>query len=265
MKFGILVDIALVLIIVIVLLIGLKRGFLKMLSGFLASVLAIVITVVLVSPLTGIVIKETQLDETLTQKIETPIAKNIPNSGAEVFYYDLNKDGVPIICVDLGNGPESFDNVFKGTPYATFSKVLEPIFKKQLDAPEIDRVVFIDVLTSTVVALIITICLFIVLWIVSKILLTIVMAIAKKLVDKTYIFHFADKLLGCLMGTVMGVLVIFIIFTVIQFMQNMAFMNQFMAILNESYFGKFILNNNILYEFINGIDIKSIIGKIGKK
>lgn len=263
MKLGLIVDIVLVLILVAVLAVGAKRGFIKMAYGFLGSVLALVIAVVAVSPITQIIVKETQWDEALTQKISAPIASNIPNSGASIFYHDLDGDGTKELAVDLGQGPEKFENIFSGTPYSSFSKLLEPLIKSKLPDQE-GTVVFINVVTAAAVTLIFTIIGFILLWIIARILLAIIFAVARKLVDKTYIFHFLDKVLGGAMGAVMGVLVIFVAMTIIQFMQDLSFMGVVMDTIKESTLGKFVYGNNFIYNFITSIDIKNIFAGVFK-
>lgn len=267
MLIGLAIDVILVAVLLLFVVIGAKKGFVKMTLGLVVSLAVLVGSIVLVTPITKVLIDNTNLDNQLMSAINDPIAAKLPGSYTTLYYYDL--DGDPetedeLVC-DKDGSPMPYDLVFDGTVYKKFNlhKLIKPMVESALKNGDNDHIYLVDALTFSIASIIITSATFVVLLIVLRIILAIIMKLLSKAVSSLYVAHFFDKLLGAVFGLAMGAVIVIVIITLVQLFQNVAFMEPVITAIDRSYLTKLAMDNNFVYTLIaQKLNFQNILTKL---
>ena len=276
----IILDLVLVAIIVLMVMLGIKRGLVKTCVGLVSTILVIVVAVVAVSPVTNLIIVGTDLDETVSESLESPLADKLPNAYAKVYYYDLNEDGEKELIFEVDNKKANFEDIFKENAVLDFINVaglltdsVDELLQENAELnPEIEdykdqtnTIDFIDGVTTPLVSIIFTAVVFILLLIVTRIVIALLFKLLKKLISSLYIVHFVDKMLGGIFGLAMGALFVLILLTLVQLLSQLAFMEVINEFMDKTIVTKFLMENNFLYDFLlNSVNLGELMGSLGK-
>lgn len=269
MNYSLIVDVVVVLLVVLFAVLGVKRGMIKTCSGLITSILVLVISVVAVNPLTTLVCEGTEWDDKLANTLESPISEKLPNAYAKIYYYNLDGDvsTEDELIFENNNERKPFDQIFEGSVVAKLgiTKTLRPLVSSYLEEQGEDAsIYFVDSLTYTLTSYIMLAAVFVALSIICAILVRVLLYLLKKIVSRIYIAHYFDKMLGGLFGLGIGAFVVLVLFTILQFMSGLAFMNPVNAFLEDSVVCKFIMDNNFMYTFISSrFDVSSLFNKFG--
>ncbi len=276
----IIIDVVVALVLLLTIILGVKRGLVKTSVGLIYVVLAIVITVAATAPLTNVIIKGTNWSQGLQTKLEESISTKLPNAYVNVFYDDIEgQDEKGLVYEDASGERHNFDDILKDdalinalglTQYIKPSA--EELLKEQADAQGIaydsveNQITFIDAVTTPLTSLIFTVAVGASLFILSLIVLRLLLLLLSALIRRLYIVHFLDKLLGGIMGLLLGVVFILIILMVVQLMSGFTFMEPVNEILAKTTLTKFFMDNNIIYKFVvDKINLQQLIDGIAQK
>lgn len=113
---GIIIDIVLIAIILLSAFLGYKKGLVKLGAKLFAGIIAIIITVIIYKPVSGMIIKNTTIDE----KIKNTIIQNTEN------VIDENSKVPQTVTNQVKNQilPEEAENISKNVVYAITAVVL---------------------------------------------------------------------------------------------------------------------------------------------
>ncbi len=261
---GILADVCVLLVVVICLAVGVRRGFVKTIKGTLASILAVVIAVFCVTPITGLVVDSTQWNDTMATKISEQIDEVLPNAYAVVSYmdHDGNTATEDVLMFRINGDVKPYEEIFDGSVFGGMGlqKTVQSFVEDCLTEKD-SEVVFVDAISSGLVGIVFTIIIFIVLLIVVKIALNLLIFFLSRLVAELHLLHFADKVLGAVVGLITSAIIVLLGFTLIQTMSGLSFMEPVNLAMQNSYICKFIVEHNMIYDYIAGaFDIKSFLG-----
>lgn len=253
-SYGLIVDAVIVLILVVFAIVGLKKGLVKSAYGLVCSIAVLALAVVLASPVTQMIVDNTDAETKLVEKIETGIAAELPNSYANIVYYDFNGDGEftsdELAFQDDEGNYQSFSTIFNGTPYQTI-KLHELIRPFVVSALAEQDAVYLSVAVSQAVAnLIIMAIVFVGLLIVLRLAFALLYFILHKMVQNIYVVHFLDKLVGFVFGIAVGAVVVLCVVTVCQMLFPFSFFTEVKTVFEQSTIGSLIVENNFVYDYI---------------
>lgn len=211
----IVVDLVIVAIILLCVLMGYKRGLTGCLVKLLAFFIALAVAVILFKPVSAIIINNTQIDE----KIQTSIVEVFESEDSES---EENQNNSPIMKY-VSDEIES----------ATEEKKKEIVNNVAQDT----SVKIVNILA------------FILLYILARILLIFVKFIAN-IITKLPIIKQCDKIGGVLYGVLQGLLTVFILLALITFISTIVNQYALLEMINKSYIGSILYNNNILLKVI---------------
>lgn len=118
---GIIIDIVLIAIVILSAFLGYKKGLVKLGAKLFAGIIAIIITIVMYKPVSGMIIKNTTIDE----KIENAIVQNATNIINE---NDKMQNGITE-HVEKNILPEQAENLSKNVVYVITALVLFVVVK----------------------------------------------------------------------------------------------------------------------------------------
>lgn len=265
MLIGLAIDALLVAILLLFAVVGAKKGIIKMAFGLVTVVAVFALSLWLVSPISNLLIKNTNLDEKLMQSLEEPISSKLPGSYTTLYYFDLDSNSETpdeLVC-DKDGTPMPYDRIFEGTVLDTFglSKLIKPMIERSLE--DTDHVYLVSAITFSIASIIILTVTLIVLLILIRIIFAILTKLLSKAVASLYIAHFFDRFVGMIFGLALGAVVGLVLVTIVQLMQNMSFMEPVMTAVQRSYITKFVMDNNFAYTFIvQKVNLQSILTKL---
>ena len=211
----IVVDLVIVAIILLCVLMGYKRGLTGCLVKLLAFFVALAIAVILFKPVSAIIINNTQIDE----KIQTSIV--------EVFESEDSESEE-----DQNNSP-----------------IMKYVSDEIESATEEKKKEIVNNVAQDTSVKIVNILAFILLYILARILLIFVKFIAN-IITKLPIIKQCDKIGGVLYGVLQGLLTVFILLALITFISTIVNQYALLEMINKSYIGSILYNNNILLKVI---------------
>ncbi len=260
---GIILDVAIVVLTILLLIFGIWRGMYKLIFGLVSALLAVILAVILVSPVTTLIVDNTELDARLAAAIDEPLSGALPNGNVQIEFYDMDGDGE---ATELGCNMDGqivpFAKALEGTPYAMLSGVLESVVAKNIDEKAED-VTLIGVLSAALVGYIITAIVFVVLLIVFAIVVALIMKLIKTFVTHTYLGHFVDKVLGAVLGLAISAVVVWGALAIIRILGTYEWIIPVNDLIKSSTLTKALYENNFLYNIIvDTVDIKGIIDGI---
>ena len=210
------VDLVIIAILALCIFIGYKQGLTGCLIKILSFFIAIIVAVVLFKPASAIIINNTQVDE------------NIQSSIVEIFEKDENK--------------EEKENE-KDSP------IIKYISNEVEKATEEKKNEIVNDAAKDISYKIINVLVFIILFVSSRIILIFVKALAD-LITKLPIIKQCDKIGGVVYGTLQGFIIIFIALALITFVSTIINQYYLLELINDSYIGSILNNNNILVKLI---------------
>lgn len=219
---SIIVDIIILAIIVLCVAMGYKRGLAKCLINILAFFIAIVVASILFKPASAIVINNTQIDENIQTSIVNVFEKEETEKKEE--QKEDNKDE-------------------KNSP------ILEYISEKAKDATEEKKKEIVDSTAKEISLKIIDVLCFIVIFLAARIVLIFLKVLAD-LITKLPLIKECDKIGGVIYGILQAAVIIFIGLALITFVSTMSNEYTVLELINQSYIGSILNNNNILLKII---------------
>lgn len=209
------VDLIVLGILILCILIGYRRGLTGCIIKILSFFIALVISFILYNPVANIVIENTQIDE------------NLKTSIVQVFQ----------------------DNETEEEETETDSPIMEYISEEVEKATEDKKNEIVNSTAEKLSINIIKISTFIILFIISRILLIFVRVLTN-IITKLPLIKQCDKIGGILYGILEGFIIIFVAFALITFISTMINQYALLEIINKSYIGSTLCNNNILIKLI---------------
>ncbi len=211
----IVVDLVILVILLLCIITGYKRGLAGCLVKLLSFFIAIAVAFILFKPTSAIIINSTQIDE------------NIQSSIVEVFESENSQTN------------EKENN----------SPIIEYISEKIEDATEEKKKEIVNNTAQEISLKIVDVLAFIILYIVARIALIFVRVLAN-LIAKLPILKQCDKIGGVIYGALQGLVIIFIMLALITFISTIVNQYTLLEMINQSYIGSVLNNNNILLKVI---------------
>lgn len=212
----IIVDIVILAILALCVVLGYRKGLTKCLINVLAFLIAIVIAAMLFKPASAIVRANSEVDE------------NIQSSIVSVFEQE-EKD--------------KKDENEKSSP------IVEYLTEKAKDATEEKKKEIVNNAAKELAIKIVDVLSFIGIFIIVRILLIFVKALAD-LITKLPIIKQCDKIGGIVYGVLQALVIIFIALALITFISTVINKYELLNLVNQSYVGSILNNNNILLKLI---------------
>lgn len=211
----IIVDLVILAIIIICVIMGYIKGLTGVLIKIISFILSIIIAFILFIPVSNLVINKTQIDETIAQSVRGVILGNSDSQKVE--------ENMPSTITEYiqGQAENVADSAKESVADATAVGVSETIVKAAV---------------------------WIILFIVARILL-ILLKFVTSLIAKLPVIKQCDKIGGVVYGLLEGLVIVYILLAIISLVSPM--MNGTLAnMIDNSYLGSAMYNNNILLKII---------------
>ena len=208
-----LVDLIIIAIMALCIFLGYKRGLIGVAFKIVSFLIALVVTFILYIPVSNFVINNTQIDD----NIKTAIVEKFADKDIED---NTEESGMPEMVVEYIN------------QYTTEVKD-----------------VGINVVAQNISVILVKLMVAIILFLVVRIALIFVKAIIS-IVEKIPVLKQFNKAGGIIYGILEGLIIIYIIITIISILSPMLDNTGILVAINNSYIGKLMYNNNILLEII---------------
>lgn len=211
----IIVDLVILAIIIICVIMGYVKGLTGVLIKIISFILSIIIAFILFIPVSNLVINKTQIDETIAQSVRGVILGNSDSQKVE--------ENMPSTITEYiqGQAENVADSAKESVADATAVGVSETIVKAAV---------------------------WIILFIVARILL-ILLKFVTSLIAKLPVIKQCDKIGGVVYGLLEGLVIVYILLAIISLVSPM--MNGTLAnMIDNSYLGSAMYNNNILLKII---------------
>ena len=211
----IIVDLVILAIIIICVIMGYIKGLTGVLIKIISFILSIIIAFILFIPVSNLVINKTQIDETIAQSVREVILGNSDSQKVE--------ENMPSTITEYiqGQAENVADSAKESVADATAVGVSETIVKAAV---------------------------WIILFIVARILL-ILLKFVTSLIAKLPVIKQCDKIGGVVYGLLEGLVIVYILLAIISLVSPM--MNGTLAnMIDNSYLGSAMYNNNILLKII---------------
>lgn len=212
------VDLVIVAIFALCILLGYKRGLTGCLIKVLAFFIALAVSAILFKPAATLVTNNTQIDENIQTSIVSVFEK-------EEVENKENKD-------EKSNSP-----------------IMEYISDKVEEATEEKKSEIVNNAAKDISINIINVLCFIAIFIVVRIALIFVKALAD-LITKLPVIKQCDKIGGIVYGILQGFVIVFIALALITFVSTATNQYALLELINQSYIGSILNNNNILLKII---------------
>lgn len=209
---GIILDVILIAILVLSIFLGYKKGLIGVVFNFCAFLLAIIITWILYTPVTNIVIKNTEIDDNIRNAIvEKGVIENKETEDENV----VNKYIQEYVTTPITN---------------TTNDVVEETAK---------------IVSEKVVAIGVAIVLFIAVRIGLILLKFVIEGIAKLPIIKQF-----DKAGGTIYGVIRGMFIIYIFLAILFFIMSLNNSGMIASMINTSLLSKYLYANNLILNII---------------
>lgn len=218
---GIVVDLIIILILGLCIFSGYKRGLAKCLLKLCTSILAIIIAIVLYKPFVNFIVENTTIDDNIQMSFEKIINQNTENEEINVVSED---SGIPAPIAEFLN--KNVGNTINEN--------------KQTAVTNVSR---------SAAILIVNVVGIIIIFIIAKILLKI-FAVFIDIASKLPIIKQCNELGGLIYGFIEGVIIIFLILTIISVITPLIGNYTISELVLSSTLGKMMYNNNIFLNLI---------------
>lgn len=213
----IIVDVVIVVLFLLCIFLGYKRGLTRCLINVLSFFIAVAIAAVLFKPVAGLINDNTQIDE------------NLQTSIVNLFEQEESKE--------------------EDKKEDSSSPITQYITEKIKDATEEKKNEIVNNTAKELALKIIEIISFIGIFVLVRIALIFVKAIAD-LITKLPIIKQCDKIGGVIYGVLQFLVLVFIGLALITFVSTMINQYTLLELINKSYIGSILNNNNILIKLI---------------
>lgn len=210
---GLIVDIVIIAILALSIIMGYKKGLINVIFNIFAFLLAIIITLVLYKPVSNIIIKNTDIQE----KIETAIIEN--TKGEENKKEEKTENGIQ----------KYIENTMQNAEEDAKSKAIEVVAK--------------DVSTKCI-----EIITALILFVITRIILIVLKFLTETLANLPIVKQ-CNEIGGLLYGVIKGILIIYVILTIMFFIISLKPEGMTENLIETSYITKFLYNNNIIVNY----------------
>lgn len=210
---GLIVDIVIIAILALSIIMGYKKGLINVIFNIFAFLLAIIITLVLYKPVSNIIIKNTDIQE----KIETAIIEN--TKGEENKKEEKTENRIQ----------KYIENTMQNAEEDAKSKAIEVVAK--------------DVSTKCI-----EIITALILFVITRIILIVLKFLTETLANLPIVKQ-CNEIGGLLYGVIKGILIIYVILTIMFFVISLKPEGMTENLIETSYITKFLYNNNIIVNY----------------
>ena len=210
---GLILDIVIIAILALSIIMGYKKGLINVIFNIFAFFLAIIITLVLYKPVSNIIIKNTDIQE----KIETAIIEN--TKGEENKKEEKTENGIQ----------KYIENTMQNAEEDAKSKAIEVVAK--------------DVSTKCI-----EIITALILFVITRIILIVLKFLTETLANLPIVKQ-CNEIGGLLYGVIKGILIIYVILTIMFFIISLKPEGMTENLIETSYITKFLYNNNIIVNY----------------
>ncbi len=210
---GLIIDIVIIAILALCIIMGYKKGLINVIFNIFAFLLAIIITLVLYKPVSDIIIKNTDIQE----KIETAIIEN--TKGEENKKEEQTENGIQ----------KYIENTMQNAEEDAKSKAIEVVAK--------------DVSTKCI-----EIITALILFVITRIILIVLKFLTETLANLPIVKQ-CNEIGGLLYGVIKGILIIYVILTIMFFIISLKPEGMTANLIETSYITKFLYNNNIIVNY----------------
>ena len=210
---GLIIDIVVIAILALSIIMGYKKGLINVIFNIFAFFLAIIITLVLYKPVSDIIIKNTDIQE----KIETAIIEN--TKGEENKKEEKTENGIQ----------KYIENTMQNAEEDAKSKAIEVVAK--------------DVSTKCI-----EIITALILFVITRIILIVLKFLTETLANLPIVKQ-CNEIGGLLYGVIKGILIIYVILTIMFFIISLKPEGMTENLIETSYITKFLYNNNIIVNY----------------
>ena len=210
---GLIVDIVIIAILALSIIMGYKKGLINVIFNIFAFLLAIIITLVLYKPVSNIIIKNTDIQE----KIETAIIEN--TKGEENKKEEKTENGIQ----------KYIENTMQNAEEDAKSKAIEVVAKEVSTK-------CIEIITALI------------LFVITRIILIVLKFLTETLANLPIVKQ-CNEIGGLLYGVIKGILIIYVILTIMFFIISLKPEGMTENLIETSYITKFLYNNNIIVNY----------------
>lgn len=213
---AIVIDLAVIGIILLTTFIGYKRGLIGVAFKILSFIIALVITLILFKPVSSFIMNKTELGTT----INTAITEKLESQNIESGEIKKEETDLPNVVVDYVN------KQITNTVNEAKNSLVETLAKD---------------LTETIINIIVIVVIFII----SKILLLFAKTILEAVAELPILKQF-NEIGGIIYGLLKGILIIYVILTIISLILPMMDKNSILQAINSTILTKILYNNNLI-------------------
>ena len=210
---GLILDIVIIAILALSIIMGYKKGLINVIFNIFAFFLAIIITLVLYKPVSDIIIKNTDIQE----KIETAIIEN--TKGEENKKEEKTENGIQ----------KYIENTMQNAEEDAKSKAIEVVAKNVSTK-------CIEIITALI------------LFVITRIILIVLKFLTETLANLPIVKQ-CNEIGGLLYGVIKGLLIIYVILTIMFFIISLKPEGMTANLIETSYITKFLYNNNIIVNY----------------
>ena len=210
---GLILDIVIIAILALCIIMGYKKGLINVIFNIFAFLLAIIITLVLYKPVSDIIIKNTDIQE----KIETAIIEN--TKGEENKKEEQTENGIQ----------KYIENTMQNAEEDAKSKAIEVVAKNVSTK-------CIEIITALI------------LFVITRIILIVLKFLTETLANLPIVKQ-CNEIGGLLYGVIKGILIIYVILTIMFFIISLKPEGMTANLIETSYITKFLYNNNIIVNY----------------
>ena len=212
---GIIVDIVIIAILALSIIMGYKKGLINVIFNIFAFLLAIIITLVLYKPVSNIIIENTDIQA----KIETAIIENTKGEENKKEEEEKTENGIQ----------KYIENTMQNAEEDAKSKAIEVVAK--------------DVSTKCI-----EIITALILFVITRIILIVLKFLTETLANLPIVKQ-CNEIGGLLYGVIKGILIIYVILTIMFFIISLKPEGMTENLIETSYITKFLYNNNIIVNY----------------
>lgn len=224
------VDIIIIVVIGIFALTGYFRGLINTLFNMLSFVISIALTYFLFPFVSRFIMNSTPIFNKLSESISK--AFDLDN----IIKSSVNKEEQLNIIQSLG--------IPKGTREMLVNNNNPDVFKL------LDANTFKEYISKSLASLAVNVIVFVILFILISIVLTILVSVMNLITKATHLDQ-VNKFSGAIVGTLMGLLFVFIGLAVIAFILSTKNQANLLAVIDKSTIGSYLYNNNPIIDFLS--------------
>ena len=261
---GLIVDVSIAVVLVLLIVFGTWRGMYKLIYGLVSGLLAIVLAIVLAGTVTSFIVEKTELETTLNGAVNQTVLGAIPAElDAQNVHVRFTDGGATVVRDETGDTYESISAYVAqtGSSLSAVASLLDSIATNESVVSNFSSTDEEGTVTTTSPTLADLLCIaattyillaasFIALWIGGYIVVRLLMFLLKKLITHTYVGHFLNKVLGFVIGAVIGMVLIWGALAVIRLLGTYTWIIPVNNVINSSTLTKFLYENNYLYTFL---------------